>query len=183
MSPGHYRRKVRRLFGPLIITFATLLSAGCTVATGGLAGVGIDRDGNLVGYIHVCHDHIDGATLYYDNGSTSSAASTADAGSWKASTPITATATWSLTQPGHGWTVLMPLQNLTKKREYTLYGWTNDNSWSAGSVTFTTTDVARLRPGQILHFSGRSGDAPVGDVNEVSSLADFAVRACQFADS
>lgn len=172
-------RPVRRLLLYLAAGVTALLPAGCTVPAGALAGVGVDRDGNLLGYLHVCRDHIDGATLYYDTGSTELAASTTDAGAWKASAPITETATWSLSRPNNGWTTLAPLQELPPDREYTLYGWSTDNSWSAGGVTFTVAEVARLKPGQILHWSGRSGGRPERDLNEVSSLADFEARACQ----
>lgn len=174
---------MRRLLIPLTLVVTALLHAGCTVPAAALAGVGVDREGSLVGYIHVCHDRIDGATLYYDTGSTEVTASTVDAGAWEASTPVFGTAIWSLSEPGNGWTVLSPLHDLTPKREYTLYGWTNDNTWSAGRVTFTVAELARLKPGQILHWSGRSGGRPERDLNEVSSLADFEVSACQLTDS
>jgi hypothetical protein len=79
--------------------------------------------------------------------------------------------------------VLVPLHDLTPQREYTLHGWTNDNRWSAGGVTFTVAEIARLKPGQILHWSGRNGGRPERDLNDVSSLADFEVSACQLTDS
>lgn len=154
--------------------------AGCTVPVNALAGVGVDGKGNLVGYLHVCHDRIDGATLYYEGGSSSG--STVDVGSWEVKTPIAGTATWSLAKPASGWGTVVPLAPVTSNPEYTLYGWTKDNSWSAGSVSFTLSEVAHLQPGQVLYFSGRSGGRPERDLNEVGSLGDFETHACESTD-
>ncbi|EAP99724.1 hypothetical protein JNB_06134 [Janibacter sp. HTCC2649] len=35
----------------------------------GTAGIGVDSEGGLIGYLAVCDQRIDGATLYYDDGS------------------------------------------------------------------------------------------------------------------
>lgn len=170
---------MQRLRTTLVIAVTVILSTGCTVPPAGLAGVGVDSDRNLVGYLHVCHDHIDGATLFYDAGSTDETSKTADAGAWQATSPITGTAIWSLSEPGDKWTVITPVDDLVPEREYTLYGWTNDNSWSADAVTFTLAEVGRLDPGQVLHWSGRSE----GELNEISSLSEFESRACELIGS
>lgn len=166
---------MQRLRIPLVIAATGLLLTGCTVPQAGLAGVGIDSDHNLVGYLHICHDHIDGATLFYDVGSTEETSHTVDAGAWQAASPVAGTVTWSLSEPGDGWTVITPLEDLVPEREYSLIGWSADNSWSAGAVTFTIAEVERLKPGQVLHWSAQDN----GEFNEISSLSEFESHACQ----
>jgi hypothetical protein len=56
-----------------------LVVSGCTVPSGAIAGVGVDDHGRLVGYLRVCHDHIDGGTLYYHREASASAEPTGNA--------------------------------------------------------------------------------------------------------
>jgi hypothetical protein len=144
-----------------------------------MAGIGVDAHGALVGYLKVCHDQIDGATLHYE----ASASSTVAAGSWTAARPVTDAAEWSLTAPDPAWSATTPMAGVARGRQYTLYGWARDNGSSAISVTFTIDALARLEPGQVLHWSGRSGGRPERDLNEISTAADFATKACRLVGS
>lgn len=173
---------MRRLGLVLLLAIGALPLAGCTVPVAALAGIGVDSDGHLVGYLRVCNDSIDGATLYSEGDQGESVATTADVGVWAAPGPVTRIASWSLSPPGAGWTALQPREPLVGGREYTLYGWTRDNSRSATGVTFTLADVGSLAPGQVLHWSGRSGGTPNRDTNEVSSGADFEAKTCRIID-
>ncbi|MDN5797111.1 MAG: hypothetical protein L0H79_15325 [Intrasporangium sp.] len=169
----------RLMFVPHAVVGAALLSS-CTVPVAALAGIGVDVDGNLVGYVRVCDESIDGTTLYYDVSSRGATVPTSvEVGRWEAQPPVEATAEWSLNAPEGGWTSSKPVEPLEPGREYTLYGWTKDNTVSASGVTFTLADVAALKPGQVLHWSGRSGGKPERDVNEVSSRTDFEAKACR----
>lgn len=151
------------------VLIAPSCTAACSVPPAAVAGVGVDERGQLVGYLRVCHDHIDGATLYHDEDD--------DLGSWSASEPVTGSATWSLSDPPPDWEVATPLGDLEEGREYSFYGWTDDDSWSAESVTFTLDDLAALRPHQVLYSSGEvDGER---DVDAVSSEASFARDACR----
>jgi len=58
---------MRRALAVAVAGAAALLAAGCTVPGGAVAGVGVDSKGNPVGYLQVCHDHIDGTTIYIDD--------------------------------------------------------------------------------------------------------------------
>lgn len=139
------------------------LLSGCTVPVVGMAGVGLDANGEVVGYLSVCEDHIDGATLYLD---FSDPERSVDAGTWEAPAPVTRSARWSIDrglQPG---------------REYTLYGWTNDNSAATTSVTFTLEELQDLEPGRVLYYSGHSdGRTGRGD-NASATESDFVDVAC-----
>ena len=167
----------------LAVAGAALLTS-CTVPVAALAGVGVDADGNLVGYLRVCDESIDGATLNYDTSSDGATVPTfVDVGHWEAQPPVTATATWSLSAPDGGWTSSTPVESLVPGREYTLYGWTRDNTVSASGVTYTLADVAALQPGQVVHWSGSSGGTSEREENEVSSRTDFEVNACRIIGS
>jgi hypothetical protein len=167
------------MFVPHAVLGAALLGS-CTVPAVALEGIGVDPDGNLVGYVRVCDESIDGATLYYDISSRTATVPTSDeVGRWEVQPPVESTAEWSLNAPDGGWTSSKRLDPLEPGRKYTLYGWTKDNTVSASGVTFTLADVASLKPGQVLHWSGRSVGKPERDVNEVSSRPDFEAKACR----
>lgn len=173
----------RLMFMPLAVVGAALLGS-CTVPVAALAGIGVDADGNLVGHLRVCDESIDGATLISDTSSDGATVPTSvEVGRWEAQPPVTATAAWSLSAPDGGWTSAKPAESLVPGREYTLYGWSNDNTVSASGVTFTLADAAALRPGQVLHWSGRSGGKPERDENVVSSRTGFEVKACRIIGS
>ncbi|WP_405009631.1 hypothetical protein [Kitasatospora sp. NBC_01539] len=145
---------------------------GCTVAVGAVSGVTVTADGRPIGMVMVCHHRIDGATLYTDQGTNG----TRSVGRWKHDGPLTGYAPLPL-DGGDGWTVEQPLQPLEAGRVYTLYGWTEDDSWSAGSVSFTLADLAALTPGRVRYFVGAEygGDA---DGWTTTSLEEFQAHAC-----
>jgi hypothetical protein len=128
----------------------------------------VTDDGHLVGVMMVCGHHIDGATLYVDS---SDADNQVTVGSWTAARPLKAgLATWPLDAPAAGWTATTPLKPLTARTTYTLYGWTEDNSRSSSSVSFTLTDRDGLTPGTVRYDDGESAvTVPV---------AEFKTSAC-----
>ena len=163
---------VRKLAAVSLVTALSLLLAGCTVPIVGLAGIGVDNKGAPVGYLQVCQDHLDGAAVYTDGKDD-------DQGSWKASPAVTGFARWSLTDPGEGWTVRTTRGQLKPGVKYNLYGWTEDASSSAANVTFTKEDLARLKPGQVLYFSGKTNADGTEDLQTVSSESEFLTKACK----
>ena len=70
---------MRRALAVVVAGAAALLTAGCTVPSGAVVGIGVDAHGNPVGYLQVCQEHIDGATIYIDDAHTF--------GSWSTSPP------------------------------------------------------------------------------------------------
>jgi hypothetical protein len=162
---------VRRLAAVSLVTALPFLLAGCTVPVVGLAGIGVDDKGAPVGYLQVCHDHLDGATVYTDGKDD-------DQGRWKASPAVTGFARWSLTDPGEGWTAKTALGQLKPGVKYNLYGWTEDSSSSASNVTFTKEDLVRLKPGQVLYSSGKTNADGTEDLPAVSSESEFHTNAC-----
>ncbi len=163
------------MVGVLALPLAT---AGCTVPMGAVTGVGVNAAGGVVGYLQVCDDHIDGATLYSDSEHESDDKN--KRGSWSAPKPVTKSATWTLSEPVP-WATDLPLADLDSDVQYGLYGWTEDNSSSAGPVMFSLEDLASLKPGQVLYGGyGTSGD---GDAhNVVVTEADFKHRACEMVE-
>jgi len=126
---------------------AVLALGGCTVPTGGVAAIGVDAAGALVGHLLVCEPdaHLDGATLY------DTTASDDEYGTWGAPRAVTDATSFSLGDPESGWTTVEPLGELQPGVVYAFYGWSSDNSWSAMSVEFTTEDLAMLRPGELVY--------------------------------
>ncbi len=93
------------------------------------------------------------------------------------SVPITDRATWSLAAPADKWEAEMPLGALAPQRTYTLFGGTQDNSWSASGVSFTTAELEAREPGQVLYRPGDES-AESYEANVVESEAQFFESAC-----
>ena len=125
---------------------ALAILAGCTVEIGGVTGVGVDARGQLIGYIQMCGHHVDGAT-FYDTGGFNGKTK----GSWSSAAPVTDFSKWSLADPIDGWTTSGSYVPPSGDHEYSLYGWTTDNSWSAEHVTFHLSDLAGLEPDEVLY--------------------------------
>jgi hypothetical protein len=111
----------------------------------GVAGVGVDDHGGLIGYVAMCGGHVDGATLYETDGPR--------LGEWKAPAVVKGLATWALNQPGD-WTALRTYRAPTGNAEYSLYGWSSNNTTGASHVTFHLRDLSELDPGQVLYWAG-----------------------------
>jgi hypothetical protein len=177
---GPVRRRLLRLRRAALVVGALALplsTAGCTVDIGAVMGVGVDAAGRPVGYLRVCKDRIDGATLYRSQ----AAEHERERGMWSAAKPVTSFARWSLAEPGPSWTAKSPLGRLTTG-EYTLYGWTNDNSSSAGDVVFTRAKLERLRPGEVLYWAGDVSKDGNRYPNVVVSETEFRREACKMVE-
>ena len=130
----------------LIVVLVAGLAAA-VVARGtppvGRAGVGLDDEGYLVGYLEVCSEHLDGATISGpDDGDV--------VGRWQSSVPVTHSASWSLADPQEGWTAVEQPSELEPGVTYRVQGWTLDGSFTASGVDFTAEDLAAIEPGQVL---------------------------------
>ncbi|MEV1067190.1 hypothetical protein [Streptomyces sp. NPDC050263] len=152
-------------------------STGCGPPAAGVTGVTVTADGAPVGVLMVCHDHIDGATLYLHGADDD----TEDVGRWSRAEPATGFVSWPLNGGGEGWSVdkAMPAA-LERQRTYSLYGWTEDNSWSTTHVSFDLTALAGLTPGQVRYFAG--DDVPGADADgrrTAASVAEFRKAACE----
>lgn len=171
-------RLVRRWSSAAAAVAACIALSGCTVPIAGGMGIGRDDQGRLVGYLQVCHDRIDGATLYYNEAASTGDANPAsvDVGKWTAGQPVSGFSEWSMASAGTEWTTTVPLTSLQPSRRYTLYGWTKDNSWSAGEVSFTLEEISKLRPGQILYWAGQPGSDRNATTN---SHTDFKTATCK----
>jgi hypothetical protein len=127
----------------MLVALLCAMATGCSPSTAGRAAVGFNERGELVGYLQICKGHIDGATLYRTENDKR--------GQWQSAEPVTAFASWSLVSPDGGWTAQQPYVAPAGDAEYTLYGWTNDNSWSASALTFRLSDMVGLKPGEVLY--------------------------------
>ncbi|MFF7469766.1 hypothetical protein [Streptomyces sp. NPDC008092] len=174
MRPTTSRPVFRRFFGAVLVGVALAATSGCTVPVDAVAGVSVTGDGHLLGVMMICGHHIDGATLYVDNADPDKAVK---AGEWTSDRSLkSGLVIWSLDSPGAGWTTTRALRPLTAGTTYTLYGWTKDNSWSAGSVSFTRADRDRLAPGEVL-YDNISDD---GDESVIAvPMTQFKATACR----
>lgn len=159
-----YAARVRWSALGLLLAGAALVLSGCTVPNAGVSGIGVDAQGNPVGYLMVCHDHVNAAEIAHDN---------VWDGHWESAQSITGFATFDLADPEPGWSVLRPLATLTSGDTYTFYGSTRDNSWSTTHIDFTLADLAQLQPGEVRY---RSRYAP--SKYAVVTVADFRANAC-----
>ncbi|MEU3613734.1 hypothetical protein ABZ725_15655 [Streptomyces sp. NPDC006872] len=152
---------------------------GCGQPLAGVTGVTVTADGRPVGVLMVCDDHIDGATLYTDGPGDD----TTDVATWSRAEPVTGFVSWPMDAAGEGWSVdrAMPAA-LERQRTYTLYGWTEDNSWSTAHVSFDLTRLAGLTPGQVRYFAGDDVKGADADGNRTAaSVAEFRTAACDDA--
>ncbi|WP_306327030.1 hypothetical protein [Streptomyces venezuelae] len=159
----------RRALAVAALATGVAALSGCVVPPAGLAGVTVAADGSPVGVIMMCHDHIDGATLYPDHDDATGSPETEWL--WDHDSPVTGFTSWSLASPADGWTTETPLGRLVPGQEYALYGWTEDNSWSAAHVYFTTADLKALVPGQVRYNNG--------DEVRIVSTDEFREKACE----
>lgn len=163
-------------------------SAGCTVPLAGLTGITVTEDGRPVGVLMVCHDHIDAAVLYIDDGrddgdgsegGSAEESESDDLGRWSSSEPVTGFVSWPLTTGGEGWRVDEPMPAaLQPRRTYHLFGGTDDDSWSTADVSFTPEQLAALTPGQVRYSVGDVRGAD-DDGMATGSIAQFRAAACR----
>ncbi|MEU9346024.1 hypothetical protein AB0D74_32940 [Streptomyces sp. NPDC048278] len=161
------------MLGTAVAAVALAATSGCTVPVDAVAGVSVTADGQLLGVMMICGHHIDGATLYVDSADTDKAVTV---GSWRSDRPRKAgLVRWPLESPAAGWTTTRAPAPLAAGTAYALYGWTEDNSWSAANVSFTRADLDRLAPGEVL-YDDVSDD---GDGSAVTvPLAQFKAKVC-----
>ncbi|MEU4038182.1 hypothetical protein [Streptomyces collinus] len=171
---GLSRRLSRAVTAAVAVCAALTVTSGCTVPVDAVAGISVTTDGRLLGVMMVCGHRIDGATLYVDSDDSDR---TVTVRSWTADRPLPAgLTTWFLESPSPGWRATRWHHPLTARTSYALYGWTKDNSWSSGNVSFTLADRDRLAPGRVRY------DRVPADGDEAGvtvSLAEFERTACQ----
>ncbi|WP_405071096.1 hypothetical protein OG558_16770 [Kribbella sp. NBC_01510] len=136
----------------------------CTVAPGGVVGVTVDAQGAAVIVVQMCEGHIDGATLYRDDKTL---------GKWEVSSPVTGFSQFTLDSGGNGWAVVGELEGRDPEQQYTIYGWSNDNSWSANHLDFSDRDLSGLKPGTVL-VPEREQEG-----HRSESLEDFKTKTCE----
>lgn len=159
-------RSVRGAACVVVAAVAAELLGGCTVPADGTAGIGVEADGEPVGFVAVCGHHIDGLTLYTEDGEGETTVNT-----WTPVHPIKpGVASWPLTGAPPEWGAEQPTTTLVPGVTYVIYGWTKDNSWSTTHVHFTLADLNSLSPGRVSFWSG-------GD--KVTDAVDFRKEACR----
>lgn len=173
----------------MVLAGVALVAGACSPESDGLTGVGVDGAGRPVGYLLSCKHRIDGATLYWPADPAGADSQHATAGEWTMPSNTRRVVTWLLDSgaPGGGVQSLhrshigsgvissKPAIGLDQSRKYALYGWTHDNSYTAGRVEFSGHDLAGLQPGQVLLDA--SGDDPPHD-RKIVSRAQFEHAAC-----
>ncbi|MDX3070997.1 hypothetical protein [Streptomyces sp. MI02-7b] len=146
---------------------------GCSPLGVGVTGITVAEDGTPVGVMLVCHDHIDGASLYDVDADEAD-----EIGSWSRRKPATGFSVWSLRTGGRGWRAGTPLAALDPHHTYTLRGWTDNHSAMTFEVTFTAAQLARLEPGQVRYLKGE-GPGTDRDGYATVSMDAFRADACR----
>jgi hypothetical protein len=146
--------------------------AGCGVPAGGAVGVGVDAQGRPVAYIQMCLGHIDGATLYR---SDDDPAKEQTLGRWEVSPAVDGFSQFDLAAPANGWRAAQQLVKGDPATEYTIYGWSKDNSFSAMHLDFSQNSLADLKPGEVRYPDLDSDDYDL----KTGSVADFQKETCE----
>ncbi|GAA1557495.1 hypothetical protein [Kribbella lupini] len=150
----------------------------CGPPSGGAMGVTVDSLGRPIGVLEVCEGHIDGATLY-ETPTSESDSSDRYRGEWSVAPAVSSSGRFDLRRGGGDWRAKTPLAALRPGTSYTLYGWTNDNSWSLGGVEFSPEDLATLQPGQVRYDAGLHADEDnPPDTTATMPIADFRSKVC-----
>ncbi|MFJ6567258.1 hypothetical protein ACIQNU_07540 [Streptomyces sp. NPDC091292] len=168
---------IRRIALGSAVCAAMTVLPGCGVPSAGRTGVSVTEDGQPLGVMLICHDHVDVALMYSDSDRAGEGSQAL--GRWtRTRSALTGYSTWPLSGAGEdGWSARKPMAPLAPGRDYKLYGSTYDNSWSAGSVSFSTEDLAALSPGQVRYLAGRVKGADA-DGQMTTSLAKFRATEC-----
>ncbi|MEU5215224.1 hypothetical protein AB0G79_03365 [Streptomyces sp. NPDC020807] len=150
--------------------------AGCGVPPAGFTGVSVTVDGKPLGVVLVCHDRIDEVLLYPTPPEPEAGADAAQpeyTDAWYAAEPVGGFATWPLTDPagGNGWTPDTAPHDLKQNQRYTVYGATEDNSWSTLHHSFTLADLEKLTPDQVSYTRE--------DKVRTTTVAEFRAHACE----
>lgn len=146
-----------------------LLLGGCTVEVGGAVGPTLTEAGEVAAVLVACEGYLDGVTVYRDDDPDGPSV-----GEWDAETRITDTATIPLTAA--------PLETAVNQlgledgAAYLIYGWTEDNRWSARHEQFTAADVQALRVDEVW-FSTWDAETET-DGGAYVPAADFRDIAC-----
>jgi len=88
-----------------------------------------------------------------------------------------------MTEPSGTWTATKPLGKLRPRTTYAMYGWTNDNSYAAEAVDFTLEELARMKPGQVRYWAGKTAGDGMTGVYSVTSEDEFRRTACKVIGS
>ncbi len=137
---------------------------GCGVDGSGVVGVTVDAAGNPVVVVQMCEGHINGATLYRDDTTL---------GKWQVSSPVTGFSQFDLDSGGNGWAVVGDLERRDPEQRYTIYGWSNDNKWSASHLEFSDRELSGLKPGTVLVPEHEQ------EGNRSESLEEFKTKTCE----
>jgi hypothetical protein len=149
-----------------------LATSGCeSVEGGGGTGMSVDAAGNPVVVLALCEGYVDGIVL-----STQQGESTHEVGRWDSATPVDTDQTVNLGNLPASWRAGKAQEPLRDGVEYTVFGGTRSNRWFTGQVSFTTTALKHLRPGQVLHQE--YDDSKDGDRDVVTDAAGFRAYAC-----
>ena len=162
---------VRRSTFLLLLTVgsASLVLSGCTVETGGRVGLTLTPGGEVAAVLVACTGYPDGVTVYQRQGARESSVVEREAAE-----RITDSATIALSKgPLEAATEQLAL---TPGARGTIYGWSEDNRWSASHVDFTSEDIRALRQDEVWFTSWVSDDEP--DVGVFVPIADFPTVAC-----
>jgi len=176
-------RASRSTWAPLrrsaLITLAlgtALLTSGCSVSINGVAGVGVDANGQIIGYLKVCHAKAESTHLWTDGENRAT-------GEWRPDSPVTDYATWSLDGTSAGWSTPVTQPELTPGVEYWLEGYMSsffEGSTRTVGIRFTLDDLRGLRPGEVL--SSVTGFHERPRKTRVTTVDEFRLTACSVLD-
>jgi hypothetical protein len=141
--------------------------AGCTVPAGGAVGMTVDANGQPMAVVQMCEGHIDGTTVYISDDDPEKVQTL---GVWRVEPALTGFSQFSFATGGDGWQVDQAFKPRDEATTYSIYGWSDDNSWSASHFHFSQADLAKLQAGKVLYSAFDDADSQqTGSVEEFKS--------------
>ncbi|GAB3936960.1 hypothetical protein GCM10029976_049320 [Kribbella albertanoniae] len=148
---------------------------GCSPGIAGELGLMRDDKGNISAVLQICEGHIEYVALNLQGpGITNSPGEGPDLlGEWESDSEVgKGFVQFDLAHGGNGWKVVTPLAARNPASTFSITSWSMDNTWTALGPQFKTSDLANLKPGEVMVMPD---DGSLG--NRVQTLDDFK-RSC-----
>ena len=167
---------MRRWVGIFLAVTGCMTLTSCAAERSGVIGLMTDGRGKTSVVLQVCDGHLKTVAIF---GPPEKPQGTAEPklprfGEWQLDSEMDEGFTqFDLATGGNGWQVVTPPKPRDPAQRYSLDGWSEDNTWSATGLTFRSSELAKLKPGDVL-----LPPTELEPHNRTQSLEDFRAKVC-----